>query len=173
MIRLQSRRFTLVALAAFAAFTVAPMVGTAGTVDEEDVYRDNSDISKIFHKLGRGVGNVLLGWVEIPKNIAKEWRRHDPLTGTITGTFKGFGWGIARTLAGCYEVISFPFPVPRDYKPIMNPEFVLPTIWGDRLPMFRNEYMAGSTLDAAVDYGTTNPGVTPPSTTTTTGTRTY
>lgn len=159
MFRLKLFPLFFIALAA-AFFTLSPTmkaVSYAQSSVDEDVYRENTDIEKIFHKLGRGVVNVLTGWVEIPKNIAKEWRKTDPFTGTIIGLFKGLGWGIARTFAGFYEVISFPFPVPRNYEPIMQPEFVLPTVWGERLPLYRDEFIGtgGSTgaVNASVDYG--------------------
>jgi len=138
-------------------FTLAPVTSqpvVAQSMTDEDVYRENTDIQKIFHKLGRGVVNVLTGWIEIPKNIAEEWRRTDPFTGTILGLFKGIGWGVARTFAGFYEIISFPFPVPRNYEPVMYPEFVLPTVWGERLPLYRDEFIGtNATSDAAIDYG--------------------
>lgn len=124
----------------------------AQTIDE-DVARENSDINRMFHKLGRGFVNVFTGWIEVPKNIAADWRTSDPFTGTITGLFKGAAWGIARTFAGFYEIISFPFPVPRNYQPIMEPEFILPTVWGERLPIYEDEFVGtGSAIDSAVDY---------------------
>lgn len=142
---------------------VGILLGTLGTstvsaerMHQDDYYREESDLGKMFHKLGRGVTNILFGWIELPRNIAREWRRSDPFTGTIVGTFKGIGWTIARTFVGVYEVISFPFPVPNDYVPIMMPEFVLPTVWGDRLPLYRDEYMAASSnVDPVMDYGRT------------------
>lgn len=128
---------------------VAIVPQTAPAQADEDVYRENTDIDKMFHKLGRGISNVLLGWVEVPKNIAKEWRKTEPFTGTIVGTVKGIGWGVARTLAGFYEIISFPFPVPRDYEPIMYPEFVLPSVWGERLPLYQDEFLASEAGQSA------------------------
>lgn len=120
---------------------------------EEEVYRENTAINAMFHKLGRGVTNILTGWIEVPKNIAQEWRETDPFTGTIVGFFEGFGWGFARTVAGFYEVVSFPFPVPNNYAPVMEPEFILPTVWGERLPIFEDEFIgSGDAINAAVDY---------------------
>jgi len=154
-------RFNLIPalLMAFAVvfFTAAPTMQAqvaAQTASDEDVYRENTDIDKIFTKLGRGVVNVLTGWVEVPRNIAKEWRRTDPFTGTVIGLFRGFGWAVARTFAGFYEIISFPFPVPRNYEPVMVPEYILPTVWGERLPLYRDEFVGtGQSVDAAVEYG--------------------
>lgn len=141
------------------ALTLIPSQAQAQV--DEDVYRENTDISKMFHKLGRGVSNVLLGWVEIPKTVAKEWRNTEPFTGTIVGSIKGFGYAVMRTFAGFYEIISFPFPVPRNYEPIMYPEFVMPSVWGERLPLYQDEFLAAEgdnsaalrSLDYAPTYG--------------------
>jgi putative exosortase-associated protein (TIGR04073 family) len=134
-------------LGAFALLLAMPTSAPAQA--DEEHYRQNSDLNKMFEKLGRGASNVLLGWLELPKNIAREWRRTEPFTGTIVGAVKGTGWAVVRTLAGAYEVVTFPFPVPRNYEPIMYPEFVLPTIWGDRLPLFRDEFLQGNTAYGA------------------------
>ena len=75
-------------------------------------------------KLFRGVGNVLTGWVEIPKQIYDESVNSNILVGLTWGTLKGCGWTIIRTVTGAYEVVTFPFPIPEGYKPIVEPEFV-------------------------------------------------
>lgn len=158
---LQSVHILLAALI-LGLFTLTPSAASAQV--DEDVYRENTDISKMFHKLGRGVSNVLLGWVEIPKTISKEWRQTEPFTGTIMGAIKGFGYAVMRTFAGFYEIISFPFPVPRNYEPIMYPEFVLPSVWGERLPLYEDEFLAAdrnksaalSSLDGSPTYGNTS-----------------
>ncbi|MCB2156042.1 exosortase system-associated protein, TIGR04073 family [bacterium] len=155
-----SRIFCLLGMVAMLA--VVPQFASAQ--GDEDVYRESTDIDMMFHKLGRGVSNLLLGWVEVPKCIAKEWHQTDPFTGTIVGFVKGVGWGVARTLAGAYEIISFPFPVPREYAPIMYPEFVLPSVWGDRLPLYQDEFLASeanavpamSTATGGPTYGDTS-----------------
>jgi putative exosortase-associated protein (TIGR04073 family) len=90
----------------------------------------------MLNQLGRGITNVLTCWVEIPRNIAIEWEKTDPATGLVMGTVKGFGWGFARFATGVYEAVSFPFPVPRNYECLMEPEFVVTDIWGDHVPNF-------------------------------------
>ncbi len=78
-------------------------------------------------KLGRGIANILTGWVEIPKNIYNTSIEQNPLVGLTVGTAKGIGMSIVRTGAGVYELITFPFPLPEDYMPILEPEFVFQT----------------------------------------------
>ncbi len=142
---------------ALALAPVAPQQASAQPVASTELERENSDINKMFHKLGRGVVNVLTGWIEIPKQTAREWARTDPFTGTVMGVIKGTAFAVARTFVGFYEVISFPFPIPSNYQPLMEPEFVLPTVWGESFPTFSDEFMATGTdsTGAAVDYGTT------------------
>ncbi len=140
-------------LLGFATTLTVSLPQTAAAAEEE-VYRDNADISKMFHKFGRGLVNVLTGWIEIPKNIAKEWRKTDPFTGFVLGTIKGIGWGFGRTVVGVYEVITFPFPIPQDYQPIMSPEFILPSIWGESLPIFQDEFVTESGASSTYTYAT-------------------
>ena len=101
---------------------------------KDDNYREGTQAKQIFHKLGRGVVNVFTGWIEIPKNMAKEWRAIDPFSGVVVGGVEGLAWGIGRTASGLYDVVTFPLPIPDDYMPLMEPEFILPGIWGDAIP---------------------------------------
>ncbi len=75
-------------------------------------------------KLGRGLANILTGWVELPKNIYETSVEENVLSGLTMGLAKGIGMTIVRTGAGVYEVVTFPFPIPEDYLPVMEPEFV-------------------------------------------------
>lgn len=102
----------------------------------DDVTRERSEIGLMTRKFTRGVVNLLTGWIEIPKSIAEDYRKYDPFTGFVTGTIRGVVWGFGRTVTGAYEILTFPFPIPEDYEPIIEPEFVLPTIWGDHPPNF-------------------------------------
>jgi putative exosortase-associated protein (TIGR04073 family) len=136
-------RFGALALIIGLGMTMTVAIPQRSHAADEDIYRQNTDINRMFHKLGRGIVNVLTGWIEIPKNVAKEWRQTDPFTGLVLGTIKGVGWGFGRTIAGVYEVITFPFPIPKDYNPVMQPEFILPSIWGESLPLSQDSYMAG------------------------------
>ena len=75
-------------------------------------------------KLGRGIANILTGWVELPKNIYDTSVEENPLAGLTIGTAKGVGMTIVRTGAGVYETLTFPFPLPEDYAPVLEPEYV-------------------------------------------------
>ena len=101
--------------------------------------RRDTDFDKMLHKLGRGIANVLTGWMEIPKEIAEAWRETDPITGLIVGGIKGIGYTIVRTFAGFYEILTFPMPFPENYGPIIEPEFVLPPLFGEDLPPFEDK----------------------------------
>lgn len=101
--------------------------------------RRDSDFDKMLHKLGRGIVNVLTGWMEIPKEIAEAWRETDPVTGLVVGGIKGVGYTVVRTVAGVYEIFTFPMPFPENYGPIIEPEFVLPPIFGEDLPPFEDK----------------------------------
>jgi putative exosortase-associated protein (TIGR04073 family) len=122
----------------FASLAALVTVLSAGSAfaGADEVYRQQSDATKMMHKLGRGVTNVLTCWVEWPRNVAIEWEKTDPATGLILGTVKGFGWGFARFATGIYETFTFPFPVPEGYEPMLEPEFVVTDVWGDPIPGF-------------------------------------
>ena len=77
-----------------------------------------------FTKLGRGVANTLTGWVELPKNIYNTSVEDNAFAGMTLGLAKGAGMTLVRTGAGIYEIATFPFPLPQDYKPILEPEYV-------------------------------------------------
>lgn len=128
------RNFKLLSVILVAALMMLVAFAPLAAHADDDVYREGTVAGKMFKKLGRGVVNILTGWMEVPKHMAKRWRQYDPITGIIVGGVEGFGWAFCRTLTGAYDVISFPFAVPKDYQPLMQPEFLLPTIWGESIP---------------------------------------
>ena len=82
------------------------------------------DAGKAFTKLGRGAVNLFTGWVEIPKRIQETSLVSGAWSGFTWGLLRGLGYGFIRTAAGGYEVITFPFPAPPDYEPVIQPEYV-------------------------------------------------
>ena len=72
----------------------------------------------------RGATNLSLGLVlELPRTIYYETKEQGPLLGIPAGFLAGFGLGLMRTAVGAYELLTFPFALPDDYKPILSPEF--------------------------------------------------
>ena len=76
-------------------------------------------------KLGRGVANIITGWIEIPKNVYDTSQEENILMGLTVGLAKGLGMSVIRTGVGIYDTVTFPFPVPEDYEPLLEPEYVL------------------------------------------------
>ena len=68
-----------------------------------------------IHKMGRGVVNVLTGWIEIPKQLHLGSQDENPVTGIGRGLLKGAGLTILRGGVGLYEALTFPLPYPKDY----------------------------------------------------------
>lgn len=77
-----------------------------------------------FSKLGRGLANTLTGWVELPKNVYDTSVEDNAFTGMTLGLAKGAGMTLVRTGAGIFEIATFPFPLPEDYEPLLEPEYV-------------------------------------------------
>ena len=75
-------------------------------------------------KLTIGLANILTGWVELPKNIYDTSVEDNLFSGLTLGLATGVGMAIVRTGAGIYETVTFPFPIPEDYAPVLEPEFV-------------------------------------------------
>jgi putative exosortase-associated protein (TIGR04073 family) len=76
------------------------------------------------NKLKRGIVNTATGWIELPKAIKDEVKKHDPLTGLVVGSIKGSGMAVVRTGTGGYEAGTFLFPVPKDYASVLEPEYL-------------------------------------------------
>ena len=81
---------------------------------------DNTPLTKVC----RGAINTVTGWVEIPKRIEQTWDTDGAASGLTWGLLRGLGYGFVRTAAGIYEVVTFPFPAPPGYEPVIQPEFV-------------------------------------------------
>ena len=76
-------------------------------------------------KLGRGISNAAFGWLEIPKGIQDVGEENNFIAGVTWGPIYGLGKAVMRTVAGAYEVVTFPVPVPPNFEPLVTPEFML------------------------------------------------
>lgn len=80
--------------------------------------------ARIGTKLVRGLANLVTGVGEIPKQIYLIGQKEGWVQGTFRGPLEGIGMFIVRTVAGAYEVLTFPIPVPPGYQPMLLPEYV-------------------------------------------------
>ncbi len=111
------KKHLMVTLAVCVAFLVVVNIA-APSFAQGDV------IEKMGKKLGRGILNVATGWIEIPKSIYDTTLESNPFIGITFGAMKGAGLTVIRTGAGVYDVATFLFPMPKDYVPILEPEFI-------------------------------------------------
>lgn len=73
-------------------------------------------------KLARGAAGITTGFLEIPGNIVQQTREKGAV-GVPIGLALGLGMFVTRELVGVYELLTSPFPLPADYKPILSPEY--------------------------------------------------
>jgi len=81
--------------------------------------------AKMTRKLWRGAHNVLFGWIEIPKTVMVDTAAVDPFTGLVTGVVIGAAKAVERTGVGAVEIVTFWHEWPKDFRPIIEPEFVM------------------------------------------------
>jgi len=76
-------------------------------------------------KLGRGLCNIGTFIFELPLQISRVNQVDGPMAACTWGVLKGIGMSGTRLITGVYETVTFPFPVPKDYAPILkDPEFM-------------------------------------------------
>ncbi len=77
-------------------------------------------------KFGRGIVNVLTGWGELircPLEITQDRGR---LLGFTWGPLKGIAMTVIRSVVGVLETGLFFYPLPGNYDPMLQPEFIWP-----------------------------------------------
>lgn len=87
--------------------------------DRVDTWLAQHNLHPAFDKLGRGVSNFLLGWLEIPLNMQKRYTASDTIGSRIAGAGIGAFKGAIRMGVGFYETITFFFPYPEHYAQIL------------------------------------------------------
>ena len=98
------------------AADTAPMAGGQDRVDE---LIGHYNLYPAFEKLGRGLANLLGGWLEVPLNIHKRFAQSDTAGSLFTGTVHGLFKGVVRTGVGAYETVTFFLPYPENFAPIL------------------------------------------------------
>ena len=91
----------------------------APSQDKVDAAIGRYNLHPAFNKLGRGLGNALGGWMEIPLNIGTRYSPSDIGSSFFTGLTYGLVKGVVRTAVGAYETVTFFLPYPEDFAPIL------------------------------------------------------
>ena len=68
-----------------------------------------------IHKVGRGVVNVLTGWIEVPKQLHMGAQEENPVVGIGQGLLKGVSLTVLRLGTGIFEALTFPIPYPKNF----------------------------------------------------------
>jgi putative exosortase-associated protein (TIGR04073 family) len=105
-----------------AIWMIATLALSASLAWARGPFYDESVPARSGRKLLRGLNNTVFFWVEVPKEISRDWQNVDPLSGVVTGTGRGIFKGVQRLGAGLYEVVTFPIDVPAKYQPVVYPE---------------------------------------------------
>ncbi|MGH8558038.1 MAG: exosortase system-associated protein, TIGR04073 family [Methylococcales bacterium] len=80
----------------------------------------------VGRKLGSGLSNMAMGWIEIPKNTLNVTNDPDTkyaLFGLVGGIIKGTLHAVGRTLTGAGDFVTVPLPT----KPMIRADYV----WDD------------------------------------------
>ncbi len=122
-----SRRLA-VALVVSVACLALFLSSTLARADEAQSVGSESSVLSVASLIGkkfvRGAANCVLAVIEFPKQIYLVGRQEGALLGATRGLSDGFGMFLARSVAGAYEVLTFPIPIPPQYQPMLLPEFV-------------------------------------------------
>jgi putative exosortase-associated protein (TIGR04073 family) len=78
-----------------------------------------------IRKFGRGLGNIVWGWSDLPMTVHQEDILNGPASAYTYGIVKGVAKVVSRTAVGVYEAGFFYLPFPDAYWPIIKPEFPL------------------------------------------------
>lgn len=112
---------------ACARFVLSVSIGLVFLHPNVAAAENGYDGNLAMSKLGRGVVNIFTGWVELPKRMIMTGEEEGTASALTLGLIKGIYYGLFRTAAGFYEGLTFPFPAPPNYAPIIEPTFVFET----------------------------------------------
>jgi putative exosortase-associated protein (TIGR04073 family) len=133
------KQFLATIFAVFFLFAVTPLLADVGPAEEAPEpqppaqavsYESTGDTSNVSgrrynagDKFIRGLANVLTSLLEIPRNVQNMTEDQGVLVGWTGGLAQGIGMMALRIIVGAYEIVTFPIPLPEDYKPVIEPEF--------------------------------------------------
>jgi len=112
------------ALRITAVLVASLMLGAALPVHATGPLYGSTYASKISSKLGRGLGNILFCWAEVPIEVNQEIQDTDPTTGFVVGLGKGVYHTGRRFVLGAADVVTFPVDVyGNNYQSIQRTTF--------------------------------------------------
>ena len=109
------------------AGALALMLLTAPGLSEAAPRQPTPPTEKTYHpadKLVRGITNIITGPLELPRHLRQRVHGDNTFRGWVLGTSQGLGYTAVRMIAGAYEVLTFPAAAPKNYAPVMEPEYV-------------------------------------------------
>jgi putative exosortase-associated protein (TIGR04073 family) len=107
---------------AIAAFLVVMVMSTGVYADG---LRTGFSVEGSRDKLVRGVLNIADSVVEVPGTMMRKSHKEGIVSGMTLGMVDGIFNTAKRALAGVWEVVTFPIPIPENYEPILSdPEFL-------------------------------------------------
>ena len=95
------------------------VAGVAAAQDATDRAMMQYHVYPACEKLGRGLGNAVGGWLEIPYQIQQRYAERDAASSLFTGAVIGLVKGVVRTGVGIYETVTFWLPLPEQFAPIL------------------------------------------------------
>ncbi len=98
---------------------VVAVLGSASVVSAEEGRADG-----MLHKLGRGIANIATCPGELIRTPELVGRKDGYLAAMTVGILQGAWRTILRGVTGVFEVATFYAEIPKDYAPLMKPEFV-------------------------------------------------
>lgn len=110
-----------------AAMAVALLgAGTVPRADAAGIETADTASRNASGKFGRGIVNVATGWGELVKCPLEITQDRGRLLGFTWGPLKGIAMTVVRTVAGVLETGLFFYPLPGNYDPMLQPEFIWP-----------------------------------------------
>ena len=102
---------------------MAACPGSVGAASDEGVERERH-IQGSLRKLGRGLSNVVTAPLELLRTPTLIGRKEGNLAAISGGVVLGVWRTVARAVTGAFEVVTFYAEIPKDFAPLMQPEFV-------------------------------------------------
>lgn len=117
---MSTHRWALVLFGFVMAWGLAMPLGWAAG----DEYHPKGYLDGAARKLGRGAANVLTAPLELIRTPYFIGAQDGGFAAITAGMAQGLVAGVVRELAGIVEVVTFPIPIPKDFRPLVRPEFV-------------------------------------------------